>query len=366
MSISLLVVVVSLYSSRVVDSNPVQNQMRNEMRRLLNDKLDKVDMSNEETVYDLFEEWASAHDLTFTDDNDRMDALLKWKTNAINIKKHRGEHKQGKHTYTLGLNQFAHKTVEELRRTRLGYKNPSAGSAASAAKTVKKNKKVKRVATPLPTSVNWVTAGLVTAVKDQGDCGSCWTFSTAAVLESAYKKKGGALTDFSEEEFVDCTAPYIGCDGGVPAHAVEFVAKQGGIATAASYPYVAQNMVFNSQCKLSSAVKIPMTPTYTWLDDDAALQAAVAYQPASAAIAVGEPMWYYESGVLDSVTACDTAVNHAIVVVGYGVDAASGLPYWLIRNSWSASWGENGYMRISRSVSNACLINTDALSVQLP
>jgi C1A family cysteine protease len=367
MSFGLVVVIVCLHSSGVVDSNPAGKRSAL-VRRLLNEKLDSVDENNEESVYDLFDEWATAHDLTFADDNERMDALLKWRKNALRVKQHRREHKNGQHTYQLGLTKFAGMTIEEFRKTRLGYKRTDPKGSGSVSKSVAKatkNKKVKRQVTTLPSIVDWVTGGLVTSVKDQGNCGCCWAFSAAAVLEGAYSKAKGQLMDFSEEEFVDCAVPYVGCDGGVSATAIEFVAAQGGVSTAASYPYIAQDYEYNPQCEVGSSVKIPMTPSYTWLEDDESILQAVADQPVAACVAVGDAFYLYESGIMDPATSCDPEINHAILVVGYGVDPVSKVAYWKIKNSWAADWGENGYFRISRNVTNSCGLTVEALKVDL-
>jgi C1A family cysteine protease len=368
MSVGLLVTLVCLLGSSLVGANPIEQDQKAEVKKYLNEKLDNSELEDEETTYDLFEEWATAHDLSFKDDNERMDALLKWKKNALKIKTHRKEYKEGRHTYQIGLNKFAHMTVEELKQKRLGFKNLNPTRSKMAAEEAKvKGKKVKR-ATTLPTSVDWVSGGLVTSVKDQGNCGSCWTFSAAAVLEGAYAKMSGLRKNVSEEEFVDCAAPYIGCDGGVPATAVDFVKAQGGVATLESYPYIAQDEVYNPLCIVASAIKIPMTPTYTWLDTDQDILAALAVQPISAAIAVGgDTFYYYESGVMDPATACDPPdqVNHAVAPVGYGVDPVTNIPYWKIKNSWAADWGEQGYFRIRRDIPNSCGITVEAIKVTL-
>jgi len=362
MSVGLLVAVCLLGSS-LVDSNPIDKDLRAETRRLLNEKLENVNMNDEEAVYELFEEWASEHDITFTDDSQRMDALLTWKKNALKIKTHRKEHKEGKHTYQLGLNMFAHKTSEELSKTKLGYKNTKPRVTSDE----KKSMKVKR--SVLPTNVDWVAAGIVTSVKDQGNCGCCWSFSATAVLESAYAKAKGILQDFSEEEFVDCIQDCIGCDGGVPAEAVDLVNTNKGIATLVSYPYIAQNLQYNPTCNVANSgiVNVSMTPSYTWLNDDASILAAVAIQPVSACISVGgDNFYYYESGILDPATACDGAnINHAIVVVGYGVDPTTNIAYWKLKNSWAADWGELGYVRINRNVTSSCGLDVEALKVDM-
>lgn len=366
MSLGLAAVVVCLACPLLVSSNSLHHLQKLEMRKMLNDKLESVDVDDEGSIYDLFEEWASAHDITFTDDNELMDALLKWKKNALKIKTHRGQYREGKHTYQIGLNQFAHMTNEEFRQKRLGLKLPSGDRAARRTKKV--SKKTKRATAPLPTSINWVTNGLVTSVKDQGECGSCWTFSAAAVLEGAYAKATGVLTNFSEEQFVDCAEPYVGCDGGVPSTAVEYVAQQKGVATDLSYPYVAQNLAFNPSCQISSAVKLPMTPSYTWLNSDTEVLQALAIQPVSVCVAVGgDEFMLYESGVMNSATACDPPdmINHAVLLVGMGNDTVTHMPFWMIKNSWSTDWGENGYFRINRNVDNSCGIYTESIGVTI-
>jgi len=167
---------------------------------------------------------------------------------------------------------------------------------------------------------------------------------------------------------VGCAEPYVGCDGGVPATAIEYITAQHGVATAISYPYVALDYEYNAQCEFSTAVKIPMTPSYEWLNDDASIKAALALRPISACVAVGgDEFQFYESGVMDPTTACDPPdqVNHAITPVGYGVDSATNIPYWLIKNSWASDWGENGYFRLRSDITNSCGIAVEAISVNI-
>lgn len=366
-SVGLLIVLVCLHESHLAGSSSLKQVEKEAAKKYLHEKLDSVDLDDEDASEDLFGEWASAHDLTFTDDSQLMDALTNWKQNAKKIKTHRKEHMQGKHSYQLALNQFSHISREEFRAKRLGYKNDNPTSPATRLEKQKKNKKQKRAAVSLPASVNWVTGGLVTSVKDQGYCGCCWAFSAAAVLEGAYAKVKGQLIDFSEEEFTDCAVPYVGCDGGVPATAIEFVAAQKGIATDLSYPYVAQDYVYNPTCNTATAVKIPMTPTYTWLYDDQSIQEAVAVQPVSVCIAVGDAFQFYESGVMNSTTACENFenINHAVLLVGYGTDPITNKPFWMFKNSWATEWGEAGYFRLNRDIPNSCGITVEAMSVSL-
>jgi len=364
MSVGLLVAVCLLGSS-LVDSNPIDKELKAEKRRLLNDKLDGVDLNDKEAVYEFFVEWANVHDIYFSDSDEIRSALKTWKKNALKIQIHRKEHKEGKHTYQMGLNMFAHLAIEELRRTKLGLKYTEPIVEQSATSDAKKSKKVKRSVTPLPAYVDWVEDRLVTSVKDQGNCGSCWAFSAAGALEGAFAKVTSILEDFSEQQFVDCVTDYIGCYGGWPSSAIDFVANQGGVSTLVSYPYIYQGMDYNPTCNVYDAFNIPMTPSYTYLEDEQSLLEAVAFQPVSACIAVGE-FYFYDSGILDPATACDGYnLNHAIVVVGYGVDPDTNIAYWKIKNSWSENWGENGFGRINRNITNSCGLSMKAIQVDL-
>jgi len=200
----------------------------------------------------------------------------------------------------------------------------------------------------LPSSVDWTSQGVVTPVKNQGQCGSCWTFSTTGAVESINAINGNDLVSLSEQQLVDCStsAPNQGCDGGNVAEAFDYIVTYGGLCTEDSYPYTAQN----GTCQSCTPVVDIASHTYVTQNSDMAMAGAVAKQPVSIAVnADPDAFMYYQSGVMNS--ACGTSTDHAVLTVGYGVDSDSSLPYWKIKNSWGSDWGESGYIRLWRDAS---------------
>jgi C1A family cysteine protease len=196
----------------------------------------------------------------------------------------------------------------------------------------------------LPASVDWVAKGAVTGVKDQGQCGSCWSFSTTGAIEGAYFIKYGKLYSLSEQELVDCDTVDSGCNGGLMDNAFTYVQKY-GITTESSYPYTA----VQGTCKSTTPV-IPPGVVKGFVDvlpsgDENALAAAVAQQPVSVAIQANQLAFqFYSSGILTGT--CGKRLDHGVLAVGYGTDGTT--PYWRVKNSWGTGWGEGGYIRIQR------------------
>lgn len=198
--------------------------------------------------------------------------------------------------------------------------------------------------TDLPTSVDWRTKGAVNPVKDQGHCGSCWSFAATAAIESEHFLTSGELLSLSEQQLVDCDPKSDGCDGGFAAWAFEYVATASQ-ELETEYPYTATT---GATCNYEpSKGKVNVTTHYLVEPKSIdALKAAIAVQPVAVSVEADKPVFRnYESGVLDSAE-CGIATNHAIVAVGYGTDS-TGRDYYIVRNSWSASWGDQGYIKIA-------------------
>jgi len=237
------------------------------------------------------------------------------------------------HTFTVGHNKFSDFTDSEFSRM-LGYVaevnaeyNPTYLPETNA------------------DSVNWVTAGAVSAVKDQGQCGSCWAFSSTGALESAHYLVSGESLLFSEQQLVDCVKLSLGCNGGNQSTAFRYL-KTSNAESESTYPYKAvnQSCAYNA----ASATKVGVTSfTQVAGSNVAQFKAALAKQPLSVSIEADTAVFQgYTGGILNS-AACGTTLDHAVLAVGWGSDAASGQEYWIIKNSWSSSWGENGYIRLA-------------------
>jgi C1A family cysteine protease len=255
-------------------------------------------------------------------------------------------HNAKKLSYWLGVNEFADQTWEEFSSTHLGF-NAAAAKDSSLTKVPFPN-----ITEPLADSIDWVAKGAVTPVKNQGQCGSCWAFSSTGSLEGALFVATGKLQSLSEEDLVECnTNTDHGCQGGLMDNAFNWVQKN-GIASEKSYPYSSGSGSAGS-CEQKAAVMTITGHTDVPSMDETALKAAVSKQPVSVAIEADKSAFQlYRGGVLDS-SACGTQLDHGVLVVGYGTD---GKDYWKVKNSWGASWGENGYIRMVRN-KNMCGIS---------
>jgi len=208
----------------------------------------------------------------------------------------------------------------------------------------------------LATSVNWVTSGAVTKVKDQGQCGGCWSFAATGGLEGSWELASGTLTSMSEQQFLDCDKTDSGCNGGLEYQGWSYFKSQNeGICTEASYPYKAKN----GQCQYSScSLAIPAGGiagvTHVQKNSASSLQSALNKQPVAIGIQADQSAFqFYSGGILTGT--CGTQLDHSVLAVGY--DTSSN--YWLVKNSWGASWGDNGYVKISMD-GDKCGILDDA------
>jgi xylem cysteine proteinase len=239
-------------------------------------------------------------------------------------------------THISALNQFADLTEEEFISKYTGL-NYQADTPKNYVTLESSNQGA---------GVDWRSKGAVNAVKDQGQCGSCWAFSAASALESSWFLAHGTLYDLSEQQLVDCatTTGNQGCNGGFMDYAFKYIQLFGGLEQTSDYPYTAQD----NTCKaVKTATKANLKG---WTDvpqnNCAQLLTALNTQPVSVAIAANAIM-SYSSGVFANAN-CGTGLNHGVTAVGYGTDG--GQDYFIVRNSWGAGWGEKGYIRMSRTV----------------
>lgn len=205
----------------------------------------------------------------------------------------------------------------------------------------------------LPASFDWRDKGAVTPVKNQGQCGSCWAFSTVGALEGSYFLKTGTLKSFSEQELVDCSHDCIefhnqqgcnaGCNGGLQPAAFKYLMEHGA-EEESSYPYTARA----GQCSYDESKGVVKVQNYTMIaqDADQVKAALVNYGPLAIAVNA-EPFQFYHSGILSS--SCPDQLDHGVTLVGYGSGKhwMKTEEYWLIKNSWGETWGEQGYIRVA-------------------
>lgn len=265
-----------------------------------------------------------------------------FRTNFHAIVQHNADETQ---SFTMGVNQFTDLTPQEFKETyiRGGLKTTSTSFGCSSFSSS---------ASSTPSSIDWRAKGAVTSVKDQGQCGSCWTFSSTGAVEGAWAIAKGQLVDLSEQELVDCATGLsygsYGCNGGEMEGAFKFVIQHGQCSLS-SYPYSSGVTKTSGSCKTCTAVAHISSCYDVKPNDQVSLKAAVAKQPVSIAIEADTRYFQsYSGGVLTS-TSCGTNLDHGVLIVGYGTE--NGQDYWLVKNSWGTSWGENGYVKIAKSSS---------------
>jgi cathepsin L len=248
-----------------------------------------------------------------------------------------GQHESGA---ILGATAFSDLTLEEFQA--MPIRGFAAGSDLGLPKLGE------HTSEEFVGAVDWTTKGAVTPVKDQGQCGSCWAFSTTGGLEGAWKLASGSLTSMSEQFFVDCSKQNSGCNGGLMDYAFSF-AKSNAVATESSYPYTARD----GTCKSSYSTAIPAggVTGYTDISSSAsALKSALDGQPVSVAIQADQSVFQqYTGGVITS--GCGSNLDHGVTAVGYDGNTIK------VKNSWGSSWGVNGYVSIDAS---QCGITTSA------
>lgn len=200
-----------------------------------------------------------------------------------------------------------------------------------------------------PASFDWRDKNAVTAVYDQGQCGSCWAFSASETIESFHFLATQKMVQLSQQQIVDCDTTSYGCNGGWTEHAFKYVMKAGGQDTLASYRYTA----VDGTCKFKTAdigAKISSWAYVTQNDDENAMLNTL-YAKGPLSICVDASSWqFYNGGVVQS---CGTQVDHCVQLTGYST--VSGINAWNVRNSWGTSWGEKGYIFLSRG-HNTCAI----------
>ena len=291
------------------------------------------------TVHSLeskFADWVREFKIDFRNNEHYLSVLKKWSNNDAFIENVNSRNL----SYHLGHNQFSGMDQVEYQQYLFHYPVAKKTSVILS----------KMVIDAVPDSVNWITKGGVTPVKDQGQCGSCWSFSTTGALEGAYFNSVGNLQSFSEQQLVDCDnlkngGHDHGCNGGLMDNAFEWIAKNGGLCLETAYPYVSgTTQKANANCaKTCSVIKGSVVADFVDVEpsSDAAMLAAIAQQPVSIAIEADQREFQlYKSGVFTG--SCGTNLDHGVLVVGYGSD------YYLVKNSWGVTWGDQGYIQLGR------------------
>jgi cathepsin L len=259
------------------------------------------------------------------------------------------QHAQTQHTYTVKMNKFGDLTNLEFSKIFLGFRGPSYSPKFEPT-----------VPGAYPDSLDWNAKGYVTPIKNQGQCGSCWSFSTTGSMEGCHMKTTGQLVSLSEQNLMDCSTPQgnQGCNGGLMTAAFAYIMTNGGIDTEASYPYTAMD----GTCQFSTANIGSLLSIYENVTSgsEADLQAKVNVGPTSVAMDASQDSFqFYSSGIYSDPACSSVNLDHGVLATGWGVDN-TGADYWIVKNSWGTDWGLDGFFWMARNDNNMCGIATMA------
>lgn len=258
-----------------------------------------------------------------------------------------------------GVNQFTDKTDEEFKRV-LGVRKELLYQSRAADANRMQQETPKEKLSSLPASVDWRNSSILTPVKDQGDCGSCWSFASAQSIETYWAMATGQLAVLSEQNILSCTANPQSCGGtggcaGATAELAFQTVMQSGLASEWTYPYLSyRGKDFKCQFSPADTPAVANITNYVKLPTNqySPLMSAVA-NVGPIAISVDASAWGpYEEGIFNGCNQTNPDIDHAVQLVGYGSE--SGTDYWIVRNSWAPSWGEDGYIRIYRTSAQQC------------
>jgi len=306
-----------------------------------------------------FSEWKEKFGKVYFSVEEEFERLLVWIKNHEFIEQHNKKNL----SYKLGHNHFSDLTNDEFkRRNFLGEYSPSRQSIKNKQKKTAEEFKdlfvrsgsnvqprVLMESDSYDPYLDWRQKGAVTPVKDQGMCGSCWSFSTTGAIEGAMYLTRGELVPLSEQNLIDCDYVDLGCSGGLMDDAFQYDENAGGLCSEEDYPYLAeQEEICRTNC---TPVVGSHVVDFTDVEPNNVemLMAAISQQPVAVAVEADTPEFQlYSSGVLDS-EACGVDLDHAVLAVGYGTEGFyNKTDYFLVKNSWGEDWGDYGYIKIAR------------------
>ena len=313
-------------------------------------------VSYSEVVREEWEAWKLNYNKSYSTIVEEKFRMKVFMENKARIARHNKKAHVGDASFLLKMNHLGDQLHNEVISSRNGYR-----------KGLRKKNGLRSVASfimpehvCMPDAVDWRTKGAVTPVKNQGSCGSCWAFSATGALEGQKFRKTGNLISLSEQNLIDCSEKYgnNGCQGGLMDFAFQYIKENQGIDTEDSYPYEAKDHQCRYNKKNSGAsdvgfVDIPVG------DEEMLKQAVATMGPVSIAIdASQESFQFYAKGVYHEPKCSTEELDHGVLIVGYGTE--NGEDYWIVKNSWGATWGDEGYLKMTRNKGNMCGVATAA------
>ncbi|XP_055382789.1 putative cysteine proteinase CG12163 isoform X2 [Condylostylus longicornis] len=304
----------------------------------------------------LFEKFQKKFYRNYENEFEKQKRYQIFKSNLLKINQ-LNKREQG--TAKYGLTEFADMTTTEYKmRTGLLYDpdNNDIGNPIANIPNI-----------DLPKEFDWRTKNVITEVKDQGTCGSCWAFSTVGNIEGLHAIKAGQLEEYSEQELVDCDTLDKGCQGGLMDNAYKAIDQLGGLELESEYPYEAHK----DKCSIDkSKIRVKVKGGIDFPKNETAM---ALWLVKNGPISIGlnaNAMMFYKGGISHpwKLLCRPGAIDHGVLIVGFGVAEFpvynKTLPYWIIKNSWGKNWGEQGYYRIYRGT-NACGVSEMASSAVL-
>ncbi|XP_055296407.1 procathepsin L-like isoform X2 [Sitodiplosis mosellana] len=284
-----------------------------------------------ESLDDEWESFKSEHSKSYESETEEVYRKSIFIANKILIDQHNNLYYDGEISYEVALNAYSDLTDSEFSSQMKGYKHHSGRNKRYYSRGARTQFTGSSNAT-IPEHVDWRDKGAVTEVKDQNPCGSCWAFAATGALESQHFIKTGKLVPFSEQNLIDCSQSYgnEGCNGGWVDSAYKYIKDNVGINLEGCYPYEAKDNVCRYNPKSSA----------TTIDGYMVIPEGLAFRHLSRGIYTNE-----NCSLLN--------LDHAVLAVGYGTDE-NGQDYYIVKNSWGESWGNNGYIKMARNKNNHC------------
>jgi len=308
-------------------------------------------------VSDVFDSWAGQHKKQYATDEERVYRFSQFQLSVQRIAALNKRSTLRGVGATYGLNKYSDLTPKEFADTILMKPFTPTDDA------IKQQRLLTVEAPEAPDTFDWRNTGMVTAVKDQAQCGSCWAFSVTENVESVWMVAKGltnkTMIPLAPQQIVDCDDSDAGCNGGNPPTAYEYIESAGGLVSEKSYPYKAED----GKCAFKTADVVATISNYKYATtngDESILKSNLAAW-AALSVCVDARYWQdYQSGIMTAYE-CDWIVelDHCVQAVGY--DTTGSTPYWIMRNSWGTDWGEDGYIRLEYG-QNTCGLTEEATS----